>query len=312
MNTAPRQTSDPRRNQLLAALSDADRERWRSRLEPVDLRFGQVLCESGSAPAHVYFPTTAVVSLLYRTQDGASTEIAVVGNDGVVGISLFMGGNATPSEAVVQSAGLGYRLSAQAVDDEVRRAGPVLGTLLRYTQAMIAQVAQTAMCNRYHSIDQQLARRLLVGLDRSPSDDLAMTQEGVANLLGVRREGVTAAALKLQQAGVIRYRRGHIAVLDRRLLEQRTCECYAVAKREYERLLPMPITARFDAVGVARPSRGGAAPGLRAPTETTFDGRGIFGPRGASQLPENPLGQRREFPDRVAAAPRPPALAGQL
>jgi len=177
------------------------------------------------------------------TRDGASAEIAVVGRDGVVGIALFMGGDAKPSQAVVQSAGQGYRLRAQSVRSEIDRAGPVLRMLLRYTQAVIAQVAQTAVCNRHHTIDQQLARRLLLGLDRSTSDDLVMTQELVASLLGVRREGVTAAAHKLQQAGVIRYSRGHIAVLDRQRLEQRTCECYGVAKKEYDRLLPMPCAA---------------------------------------------------------------------
>ena len=209
----------------------------------MDLSFGQVLCESGRAPAHVYFPTTAIVSLLYTTQDGASAEIAVVGNDGVVGISLFMGGNATPSQAVVQSAGQGYRLHAQAVTDEVNRAGPTLKVLLRYTQTMIAQVARTAACNRHHSIDQQLCRRLLLGLDRLPSGELAMTHEMLASLLGVRREGVTAVALKLQRAGVIRYSRGHIAVLDRQRLEGRTCECYAVAKQEHDQLVPMRLAA---------------------------------------------------------------------
>jgi CRP-like cAMP-binding protein len=241
VNPSHSHLSDARKNQLLAALPDAEWDRWRAHLEPVDLALGRVLCESGSTPAYAYFPTTAIVSLLYTTNDGASAEIAVVGNDGVVGISLFMGGNATPSQAVVQSAGKSYRLRAQAVKNEIDRSGPALSMLLRYTQAVIAQVAQTAMCNRYHSIDQQLCRRLLVGLDRSATDELVMTQELAANLLGVRREGVTAAALKLQQAGVIRYRRGHIAVLDRQRLEQRTCECYAVAKKEYDRLLPMPM-----------------------------------------------------------------------
>lgn len=243
MNPISRHTSDPRHNQLLAALPVADWARWQPYLEPVDLPRGQVLCESDSTPTYVYFPTTAIVSLLYVTQDGASSEIAVVGNEGVVGISLFMGGSAMPNQAVVQRAGQGYRLRAQVARNEVNRAGPVLNMLLRYMQAMIAHVAQTAMCNRYHSIDQQLCRRLLLELDRLPSDELAMTQESLASLLGVRREGVTAAALKLQQAGVIRYSRGHIDVLDRRRLEQRSCECYAVAKKEYRRLLPMPLAA---------------------------------------------------------------------
>ena len=243
MNVSHRQASDPRQNHLLAALPDTEWRRWQTDLEAVDMPRGMVLSESGSTPAHAYFPTTAIVSLLNMTEDGASSEIAVVGNEGVVGISLFMGGDATPSQAVVQSAGHGYRLRAQVVKNEVSRASPVLTMLLRYTQTMIAQVGQTAACNRYHSIDQQLCRRLLLGLDRLPSDELAMTQELLASLLGVRREGVTAAALKLQQAGVIRYSRGHIAVLDRRRLEQRTCECYKVAKKEYDRLLPIPLAA---------------------------------------------------------------------
>ena len=204
---------------------------------------GQVLSESGRTQSHVYFPTTAIVSLVYMTQNGGSAEVAVVGNDGAVGISLFMGGNATPSQAVVQSAGKGYRLRAQLVKEALDCAGPVLAMLLRYTQAVISQVAQTALCNRYHSIDQQICRRLLLGLDRLPSDEMVMTQELLASLLGVRREGVTAAALKLQQAGVIRYSRGHINVLDRNRLEQRTCECYTGARKEYRRLLPMPLAA---------------------------------------------------------------------
>ena len=239
MNAPCRHTADPRQNQLLASLPETEWDRWQSALEPVDLALGQVLCESGRPPVFVYFPTTAIVSLLYMTQEGASSEIAVVGNDGVVGISLFMGGNATPSQAVVQSAGQGYRLRAQMMRNEFQRPGPVLEMLLRYTQAMIAQVAQTAVCNRYHSIDQQMCRRLLLGLDRLTTDKLVMTQELLASLLGVRREGVTAAALKLQHAGVIRYSRGHIDVLDREGLEERTCECYAVAKHEYNRLLPI-------------------------------------------------------------------------
>ena len=238
MNTPLRHTGDPRRNQLLAALPDAEWDRWESHLEPVELPLGRVLCESGATPTHAYFPTTAIVSLLQMTRDGDSAEVAVVGHDGVVGIALFMGGDFTPSRAVVQSAGQGYRLSARAVMKECKRAGPVLTMLLRYTQSLIEHVAQTAACNRHHSIDQQLCRRLLLGLDRSASDELALTHELLASLLGVRREGVTAAALKLQQAGVIRYSRGHISVLDRGRLEQRTCECYAVVKKERDRLPP--------------------------------------------------------------------------
>lgn len=243
MNTPLRLPTDPRQNHLLAALPDAEWHRWQPYLELVDLPLGQVLSESGRIPAFVYFPTTAIVSLLYMTQDGESSEVAVVGNDGVVGISLFMGGGATPSQAVVQSAGQGYRLRAQLVKNEVDLAGPVLHMLLRYTQAMIAQVAQTAACNRYHSIDQLMCRRLLLGLDRLSSDALVMTQELMANLLGVRREGVTSAALKLQQAGVIRYSRGHIIVLDRARLEQRTREAVSVSRKGYDQLRSMPLAA---------------------------------------------------------------------
>lgn len=235
--------TDPRRNQLLAALPDAEWGHWQPYLEPVDLAYGKVLSESGSTPRWVVFPTTAIVSLAYVTQEGESAEFAVVGNDGVVGISLFMGGDAMPSRAVVQSAGQGWRLSATMLKDAVDRGGPALSLLLRYAQALIVQTAQTAACNRHHSIAQQVSRRLLMGLDRSQSDELAMTQEAVAQLLGVRREGVTAAAQTLQRAGVIRYRRGHIAVLDRQRLEKHTCECYAVAKKEYQRLLPMRMAA---------------------------------------------------------------------
>ena len=233
--------SHPQQNLLLATLSELDWQRWRPHLEWIDLPLGQVLCESGTNPSHVIFPTTAIVSLVYLTLNGASAEVAVLGNDGVVGLSLLMGGSSTPSQAVVQSAGQGYRLRAELVKNEVTRGGAVLHMLLRYTQAMIAHVAQTAVCNRHHSIDQQLARRLLLALDRLPTDELEMTQELAANLLGVRREGVTAAAHKLQRAGVIRYNRGHIQVLDRHRLEQCTCECYGVVKKEFNRLLPMPL-----------------------------------------------------------------------
>jgi CRP-like cAMP-binding protein len=197
-----------------------------------------VLYESGGTLSHVYFPTTAIVSLLYVMENGASAEIAVVGNEGIVGISLFMGGDSTSSRAVVQSAGTGFRLKAQTLMNEFDRAGPVLHLLLRYTQALITQMAQTAVCNRHHSLDQQLCRWLLLSLDRLQGNELVMTQELIANMLGVRREGVTEGALKLQQVGLIRYARGHITVLDRDGLEKRTCECYAVVKSEYDRLLP--------------------------------------------------------------------------
>ena len=231
-------TQEPRNNQLLAALPAAEWQRWLPQLEWVEMPLGQVLYESGTTLSHVYFPLTAIVSLLYVMENGASAEIAVVGNEGIVGISLFMGGESTPSRAVVQSAGHGFRLNAQTMKDEFNRAGPVLHLLLRYTQALITQMAQTAVCNRHHSLDQQLCRWLLLSLDRLQGNDLVMTQELIANMLGVRREGVTEAALKLQKVGLISYARGHISVLDRAGLEQRTCECYAVVKKEYDRLLP--------------------------------------------------------------------------
>ena len=229
---------DRRTNGLLGALPDAEWQRWLPELESIDLLLGQVLYESGSTLSHVYFPTTSIVSLLYVMENGASAEIAVVGNEGLVGISLFMGGGSTPSRAVVQSAGRGLRLNAQVLKNEFNQNGPVLHLLLRYTQALITQMAQTAVCNRHHSLDQQLCRWLLLSLDRLRDNELVMTQELIANMLGVRREGVTGAALNLQKDGLIHYTRGHISVLDRSGLEKRTCECYAVVKKEYDRLLP--------------------------------------------------------------------------
>jgi CRP-like cAMP-binding protein len=220
-------------------LPDAEWERWEPDLEAVDMPLGQVLYESGSTLSHVYFPTTAIVSLLYVMENGASAEIAVVGNEGLVGISLFMGGGSTPSRAVVQSAGKGFRLASRIVNDDFQRGGPVLHLLLRYTQALITQMTQTAACNRHHALDQQLCRWLLLSLDRLQGDELVMTQELIANMLGVRREGVTEAATRLQKLGLIRYARGRITVLDRPGLELRTCECYAVVKKEYNRLLPV-------------------------------------------------------------------------
>ena len=234
-------TPNPQINHLLAALPDAEWQRWKPQLELIDLPLGQVLYESGSTLKHVYFPITAIVSLLYVMENGASAEIAVVGNEGLVGIALFMGGESTPSRAVVQSAGQGYRLKAPAMKLEFERA-PVLHLLLRYTQALITQMAQTAVCNRHHSLDQQLCRWLLLSLDRLQGADLVMTQELIANMLGVRREGVTEAAHKLQALGLIQYRRGHITVLNRQGLESRTCECYAVVKKEYDRLLPEKLS----------------------------------------------------------------------
>ena len=233
--------SQPTANHLLATMPSAELSRWLPHLEAVDLALGQVLYESGATLNHVYFPTNAIVSLLYVMENGASAEIAVVGNEGIVGISLFMGGQSTPSRAVVQSAGQGCRLKAQVMKEEFDRAGPVLHLLLRYTQALITQMAQTAVCNRHHSLDQQLCRWLLLSLDRLQGNELVMTQELIANMLGVRREGVTEGAGKLQAAGLIRYARGRITVLDRAGLEQRTCECYAVVKKEYDRLLPAVI-----------------------------------------------------------------------
>jgi CRP-like cAMP-binding protein len=229
---------DPKQNHLLAVLPDAAWRMWAPHLQPVELKLGQVLSESGSTLTDVYFPTTAIVSLLYVMENGSSAEIAVVGNEGVVGVSLFMGGASTPSRAVVQSAGSGVRLANRYMMVEFNKAGPVLHLLLRYTQALITQMAQTAVCNRHHSLDQQLCRWLLLSLDRLQGSELVMTQELIANMLGVRRVGVTEGALKLQKAGLISYFRGHITVLDRPGLENRTCECYRVVKTEYDRLLP--------------------------------------------------------------------------
>jgi CRP-like cAMP-binding protein len=231
----------PRQNHLLAALSAGDFERVSSRLKLVSLPLGEVLYESGSRQRAVYFPTTAIVSLLYMLADGASAEIAVVGNEGIIGVSLFMGGETTPSRAVVQSAGYAYRLSGKVLKEEFTRGGAMQHLLLRYTQALLTQMAQTAVCNRHHSLDEQLCRWLLLSLDRLIGNELVMTQELIANMLGVRREGVTEAAGNLQNAGLIKYSRGRITVLDRTGLEARTCECYAVVKKEFDRLLPATI-----------------------------------------------------------------------
>lgn len=229
---------DPRQNRLLAALPAPDFERVRSGLRLEPLALGAVLYESGSRQRSVYFPTTAVVSLLYVMANGVSAEIAVVGNEGVIGVSLFMGGETTPSRAVVQSAGHAYRLPGKVLKEEFTRGGAMQHLLLRYTQALLTQMAQTAVCNRHHSLDQQLCRWLLLSLDRLSGNELIMTQELIANMLGVRREGVTEAAGNLQNAALIKYSRGRITVLDRSGLEARTCECYAVVKKEFDRLLP--------------------------------------------------------------------------
>jgi CRP-like cAMP-binding protein len=219
-------------------LPETERARLAPHLVPIEMTLGDVVYESGDRQRFIYFPTTSIVSLLYVMEDGASAEIAIVGNEGLIGIALFMGGETTPSRAIVQSAGTAFQLEAQILKQEFIRGGPVQRLLLRYTQALITQMAQTAVCNRHHSIDQQLCRWLLLSMDRLPSNELKMTQELIANMLGVRRSGVTEAALKLQDAGLIRYGHGHIQVLDRPGLEKRVCECYRVVKREFDRLLP--------------------------------------------------------------------------
>ena len=229
---------DPQQNSLLGALPEADRERIYPRLQLVAMPLGKVLYESGDVQNHVYFPIDCIISLLYVMADGASAEISVVGHEGIVGVSLFMGGETTPSRAVVQSAGSAYRLIGHRLKEEFHRNGEMQLLLLRYTQALITQMAQTAVCNRHHSVDQQLCRWLLLSLDRLPSNHLIMTQELIANMLGVRREGVTEAAGKLQKLNIIHYARGKITVLDRIKLEQLCCECYAVVKKETDRLQP--------------------------------------------------------------------------
>jgi CRP-like cAMP-binding protein len=231
-------TPNPRQNHLLGAIPEAEWARFAPHLTPVALALGDVLYESGTDQPYVYFPTDSIVSLLYVMADGASAEIAIVGNEGLVGVSLFMGGGTTPNRAVVQSGGRAFRMKAQFIRDEFFLAGPVQHLFLRYTQALLTQMAQTAACNRHHSVDQQLCRWLLMSLDRLPSSELRMTQELIANMLGVRREGVTEAAGKLQDAGVIQYSRGHIQVLDRPRLERMVCECYEVVSKEFARLLP--------------------------------------------------------------------------
>lgn len=232
------ENQNPKRNHLLDALPDVEFQRIKANLELVTMPLGEVLYESGGRLKHVYFPTTSIVSLLYVMENGASAEIAVVGNEGILGISLFMGGETTPSRAIVQSAGFGYRLKSQLIKEEFNRNGPVMHLLLRYTQALITQMSQTAVCNRHHTVEQQLCRWLLLSLDRLESDELSMTQELIANMLGVRREGVTEAAGKLQREGLIHYSRGRIQVVNRPGLEARSCECYQVVKTEFDRLLP--------------------------------------------------------------------------
>ena len=236
-------SNTPKDNRLLAALPEADYQALLPFLEPVALPLGMSVYESGGAQGYVYFPTSSIVSLLYVLADGASAEIAVTGPEGLVGIALFMGGETTPSRAVVQSAGHGYRLRASVLKTEFERGGALQHLLLRYTQALITQMTQTAVCNRHHAVDQQLCRWLLLSLDRLASNELVMTQELIANMLGVRREGVTEAAGRLQSEGLIQYSRGRITILDRAQLEARVCECYSVVKKEYDRLLPVGSTA---------------------------------------------------------------------
>jgi len=240
MNLKP----EPRQNHILDALPELERERLFPHLKLVPMPLGMVLYESGAALRHIYFPTNSIVSLLYVMEDGSSAEIAVVGNEGAIGVSLFMGGETTPSRAIVQSAGHAYRLTGKRLKQEFNRHGNMLHILLRYTQSLITQMAQTAVCNRHHSLDQQLCRWLLLSLDRLSGNTLQMTQELIANMLGVRREGVTEAAGKLQKLGAIKYVRGKITVLDRPQLETLSCECYAVVKRESDRLLARHPLAR--------------------------------------------------------------------
>jgi CRP-like cAMP-binding protein len=238
------ETSHPQQNHILDALPAAERERLFPHLKLVALPLGAVLYESGDTLRHIYFPTDSIVSLLYVLANGASAEISIVGNEGAIGVALFMGGETTTNRAIVQSGGSAYRLTGKRLKQEFERHGEMLHILLRYTQALLTQMAQTAVCNRHHTVDQQLCRWLLLSLDRLASDKLTMTQELIANMLGVRREGVTEAAGKLQKLGVIRYSRGHITVLDRPQLERLCCECYAVVKKESDRLLNYASDAR--------------------------------------------------------------------
>ena len=237
------QAFSPKNNDLLAAMSVDEWNKLEPDMEEVDFSLNQVLCESGKTPAYMYFPTTAIVSLLYMTESGSSSEVAVIGNDGVVGISLVLSGSNLPSQALVQTAGKGYRMRAQAAKNAIKGDGSILNILLRYSQAMITQVTQTAVCNRHHTIDQQLCRRLLLSLDRLSTNEIAVTQETLASMLGVRRESVTDAALKLQSAGIISYKRGLITILNRQALESRSCECYATSRREQLRLQELPLVS---------------------------------------------------------------------
>jgi len=241
MNAVNQPLCESQQNQLLAALAPEDWSRWQSRLELMELSRNQILYSAGRTPEYLYFPTTAVISMMSMTRDGASAEVAVIGRDGVAGISSLLGAEAAMLDAVVQSAGRAFRLSARFVKGEMEQSTGVMKLVMRYAQSVLGQMAQTAVCNRYHTIEQQLCRRLLSGLDRTASDELEMTHELAANLLGVRREGITVAAHKLQKAGLIRYHRGHVVVLDRKRLEQKTCECYCALKKEYHQAHSAPV-----------------------------------------------------------------------
>jgi CRP-like cAMP-binding protein len=254
-------TFDPKCNDLLAALPAEEMDRLQPSLEPVEMDLGEVLYESGKRQAHVYFPTDSIVSLVYVMENGASAEVAIAGHEGLVGVSLFMGGDTTPSRALVQSAGSGFRIKGSLLRKEFDHSVVLRQLLLRYTQALLTQMTQTAVCNRHHTVDQQLCRWLLMSIDRLPSNRLVMTQELIANMLGVRREGVTEAAGKLQKAKVIRYHRGRIEVTDRPKLERMVCECYEVVRKEYARLLPWTATPKTAAPKDA--SRTAAAEGER-------------------------------------------------
>ena len=286
----------PRRNLLLAALPDAAWQRLLPHLEWVEMPLDRVLHESGSEMACAYFPTTAIVSLMYETEDGSPIELAAVGNEGIVGVELLLGGGSTPCRAVVRSAGQGFRLPARAIKDEFDRAGPVMHLLLRYTQALISQMAQTAVCNRHHSLEQRLCRWLLMGLDRVRGNELVVTHDRIASMLGVRREGVTASAFALQRLGLIRYARGRIVAMDRNGLEQRACECYAVVKREYKRLFPETSATRGLWPGPATRRDQTTAPNS-APTPAVI---------AIARAPQN---ETRHAPTRTPAPPARAAMA---
>ena len=241
LSVLPPVTRDPRRNHLLATLAAAELERWLPHLEPVELRLGQILFEAGVRPTHLYFPPTAILAIVNVMEDGGSAESAIIGREGLASVAVFMGGESSTERTVVLCAGSAIRVKASFLLPEFNRAGHVLQLFLRYTQALITQMSQTVVCARHHSVEQQLCRLLLLLLDRSSDQEIIITHELIATMLGVRREGITEAACRLQQLGVIRYRRGHITVVNRQALERRACECYAVVKREYDRLIPAPL-----------------------------------------------------------------------